>query len=756
MSQQEQESRFSVACPECSQQYQVPVSFRGRRISCKGCGKGLLLEPQSPSESGPGLETASSGFVVESVEEESPCLLLGRLALKHRFLDQEQLKEAIAEQQKEKQQGKQSLLGSILVRKGFITQKHLDFLLSIQLMSEVRGLDLRFGVIAVENGFINSEDMDAALKEQVRIFKEKRAVKLVGEILVERGKMEPGSRDAVLKVQNRLFPDKENEVYAPAEPSSIQSPEPPSDPLDELFRVEFSPDGLTASVATCGPPPETLTAAELKAWLERHEVIYGLLPHEALEALIREDLQAGGSHTVAQGTPPRAGSDARIFYHFDTDPLKVGTIKEGGNIDFRDKGEIPRVNKGDLLVERVPPVEGTPGMDVKGRPVLPPKPRNRRIRRGKGTVLSEDGLQLTADQSGRPEVSADGKVFVFSEYKVRGDVDLKSGHVDFEGDIYVNGTVQKGFRVRGGKLTAKEIVGAEILVRGDVMVTGGIIGADIRIGGNLRAGFMNKSRVRAFGDVVIEKEAIDVDVETSGAFILRAGSVYSSRVIAKKGIVAAQVGSDNSNPCLFVVGTDDRVQNEIKDIQAGIDRTLEEREALFKKIETLDRQKQDTALEFGKHVQQLDSYNVKKRELEKKIGAAQKMGNEALLSKIEQAVHILEKKIQEGDEALESYFSKEESVNEEILARKREIEDKDERIKTLNDEIEHIEAWSKSEEPLPVVNVFGKIYPYTVIKGRDTALTLPECHQGLRIKETHFEDPVDGKEWKFRLSPLKK
>ncbi len=757
MASTEPETLFAVACPGCGRQYRVPVSYRGRQIACKGCGKALALEPEPSSEEVPSLETASADPGAEALDGDEACLVLGRLALKHGLLDENQLKEALAIQKEEKKQGKRSLLGSVLVRKGFITQNHLDFLLSVQIMMETRGLDRQFGAIAVDNGFVENEDLEAALKEQERIFKEDRSVRLIGEILVERGKMDPGDRDSVLARQHRLgVPSRETETPQPAATLLSQHPEPAPEPLDQIFQVNLSPDGLTASISLFGSVPKNTTVQDLKSFLERHGVTHGLLQEDGLAALIREEVRPGHSTTVAQGTPPQPGRDARIIYHFDTDPLKVGTIKEGGNIDFKDKGDIPQVQKGDLLAERIPPEEGIPGTDVSSNPIPSPKPRNRKLRKGKGTALSEDGLNLIADQSGRPEISADGKVFVFSEYNIQGDVDLKSGHVDFEGDIHVAGAVQKGFRVRGGNLTANEIVGAEVLVRGDVVVTGGIIGADIRIGGNLRARYINKSRVRAFGDVIIEKEAIDSEVETSGAFIIVAGPVYSSKIIAKKGIEAAQVGSATSNPCLFIVGTDDRVKNEIQSIQDRIDRVLGELDALQKNIDGLNIEKQNISLELGKEVQQLDAYNVRKRQLEEKIGEARKAGDKALQNKIQQAAQVLENEIQNRDKALEAYFSKEETVNEEIEAYKQQIEQRKLRIETLNSEIDHVEEWSKSEKASSIVKVYGNIFPYTIIKGRYTALTLPEKYQGLQIKETHYEKPVDGKEWKLRLSPLKK
>ncbi len=672
--------------------------------------------------------------------------MLGRLALKHRFLTEGQLEDAFALQQEEQRTGRSPLLGPLLVRQGLITQKQLDFLLSLQMVMEARKLDRRFGEVAVKNGCVELRDVEEALQEQELLFKKTRTVRLIGEILVERGKMDRAERDAILKLQQRLFVDEKEE----------EAPEAPSDPCEGLFEIAVSTDGLKAEVTSGRPIPDSITVEQLKSFLERHGVTHGLIQDEELEAFLRQDARAGHPFTVARGTPPLPGRHAEIHYHFDTDPLKVGTLKEGGGIDFKDRGQIPQVAEGSLLAERVPPEEGTPGLDVTGGEIAPPKPRNRKLRKGKGTELSEDGLRLLAALPGRPEISADGKVFVFSEHKIRGDVDLKCGHVDFNGDIQVSGTVQKGFRVRGGSLAANEVAGAEVDVRGDVVVTGGIIGATIRVGGNLRALYVHKSRILAFGDVVLEKEAIDAHVETSGAFIVKKGPVFSSRVTAKKGIEAVQVGSKTSNPCRLVVGTDDRVKREIQEIELRIERIREERTSLKETIGHLDREKQEAVLELGAVAQQQDATNVKKRRIEERLEQVREEGDEAAIRKLQQAVQTLEGGMKAREEQLEGLFSKEDALEDKIQALKQDREDMKADAEALAGEIEHLEEWARSEDPVPVIKVFGRIFPFTTIQGRYTSLTLPEGHQGVRIRETHVEEPDDGKEWKLRLSPLKK
>ena len=753
------EPAITVACPACGKTYGVPEDMRGRKISCKQCGESFALEAASPSGE-PSADEAGRGVSeAAALSGGDACLVLGRLAIKHGFIQPGQLEEALALQRRERGEGRQGLLGSILLRRGFVDQKQLDFLLSVQMMVEQRKLDRMFGAVAVKNGFVRAEDMEAALKEQERVFKTKRAVRLIGEILVGWGKLEPAQRDALLERQKRLSPSESAPEAAPKEPppgdeDEMQvSPRTP-DPLEELFDVNVSEDGMSASVTSGRPVPDSVTVTALKAFLELKDVRHGLLDDAEIEAYLREGAQAGHPFRIAEGTPPQTGRDARIVYHFDTDPLKVGTIREGGNIDFRDKGEIPQVGKGDLLAERVPPEEGVPGTTVSGREIPPPKPRNLKLRKGKGTEFSEDGLQLVAAIGGRPEISADGKVYVFSEHAIRGDVDLKTGHVEFEGEIQVTGAVTRGFRIQGGSLVANEIEGAEVDVQGDVAVAGGIIGATIRLGGNLRARYIHKSRIRAFGDVAVEKEIIDAEIETSGACIVKSGPILSSQVAAKKGIEAAQAGSDTSNPCHLVLGTEARVTHEVEEIQERILAMEETRDQWEKETRALDKEKQKIALELGEKAQLQDAATVKKRQLERKIAELRKGGDSALLQKAEGMLEAMEAEIAEQEKVLEGYFAREDAMDEAVAERRRNIEGTQARIDDLKEEIAHLVEWAKGEDPFPVLRVHGKLFPFTTIKAPHTSLTVPEEQERIQIKEVRLQDPQAGKEWKLRLSPL--
>jgi len=697
---------------------------------------------------------------VQKIDEAS--LVLGKLAVKHNLVQPEDVKKALSLQLESIKKGKKVHLGQILIQMGLLQQKQLDFLLSFQKMVQERKLDRDFGERAVSLGHVDAEQVEKALAEQARIFKEGQELRLIGEILVEWGQLDPARRDALLEKQQRTPPKAEKPAAAettaePSKPEEVKSPPevPTNDEakFEDIIHVSVKPDGMEAYVTPSRPIPDSLTVDDLKVLLREKGVLHGLMSDEELEDYLRNGARSGSPHVVAVGTPPKPGTDAAVRCCFDADPLKVGTIREGGNIDFRDKGDVSQVKSGTLLAERTPPREGTPGTSVSGKPVPPPKPKNAKIKKGKGTRLSPDGSQLFAEIAGRPEMSADGKIYVFSEHKISGDVDLKTGHVFFGGGIEVAGTIKSGFKVKGGSLKANEIVGAEIDIRGDVVVTGGIIGARISLGGSLRARFIHKTEIEVFGDVVVDKEVIDSDIEGSGAFIVKNGPVLSSEIVAKKGIEVMHVGSKTSNPCHLSIGTDDRAENEISKIEALIDKYNKSKEALLEKIRQIESEALENSMKLGEIAQMQDKTTVKKRELEQKLPSLK--GDEETYQKIEQIVRALQEEIKEREAVLEKFFTKEDELDEKTQEHKNKIEELDKHVEALDQKIKSIRDWADGQEAIPVLKVHGKLFPFAEIKGPNTFLTVPNAHERVQIKEVESGGEGESKEWALKISPLK-
>jgi len=473
------------------------------------------------------------------------------------------------------------------------------------------------------------------------------------------------------------------------------------------IEITVSEDNLTAFLQLREAPEAARTVQKIKELLVSKGIRHGIVPDEVVEKYLADPSVKTDGLEVAQGESPAPGEDAYITYYFDTDPLKIGALRHGGIIDYRDRGEIPQVKKGTLLARKEPATAGKPGTDVFGMEIRPSQPKDAKIRCGKGALKTQDGLRAHATQDGEPTLSHDGKLSVFPRLLISGDVGLKSGHVQFDGDVDVTGSVQDGFRVQAGRLTAGEILRSDITVSGDIMVSGGIIGATIRGDGNLKARFIHQARIQLLGDIAVEKEVIDSDITTSGAFLVQVGKIFNSRISAKAGIEAEQIGSDESRPCFLSVGLDEGASAKI----AYLKELKKKKRAKRKKLE---------------HV--IEKLQPLSKEIPKKITELAQAQDRGMVERVEAKIKELQEKVEE-------------------LKSERN---------TMDEDIEGIYEWSQSSGGHPVVKVNRTIYAHTVIKAPHTSTELMRNFTGSMVTEKRVTRPSDQREiWKLVATPLK-
>ena len=725
------ENYIITICPSCACRYRVPEAILGRTVSCKKCGTGFSLSPadESTQKQNGQYVTSEQGKALELFQDDV-YLVIGKLAVKYKFVNDKQLQQALSIQEEGNRAGRKLLLGEVLVVHGMISRVQLDFLISVQKMLEVRRLDGKFGTIAVRNEFTTHDEIDRALQEQKKLFKEKKIIRLIGDILVESQVLSENQRDAILKTQKRF------EKIIPAEQKTPDVPDgkEQTQTLAE-FNLAVSQDKLNAFISVNGKGSGTIPVDAIKNFLQIKGIEYGIIDDAQIAEYLKNLDSKKEPLKIAEGRPPESGKDADIKYCFETDPLKVGAIKKGGAIDFKDRGDIPHVKEGDVLVEKIPVAEGRPGKDVYGNTIPPKKSYDTKLKNGKGTKISDDRFKIIAKIEGIPEISAMGKVYVSPQLKISGDIGLKTGHVDFEGKIEVSQGIQNGFRVTGNSLTAKEILKAEIDMTGDIVVYGGIMGATIKTGGNIRAMYVRDSRIEAYGDVVIEKEVIDSKVDTSGACIVNRGPILSSTVAAKKGITAVTIGSDISKPCKLMVGVDERIKNEIDMIKETRVLKIDALKQLRSRLEEIKDEPKKIEKQIAEMAQVQDKLMVRKRNIQKQIKNFEESGDKSRLKDAETELNLLDTEIKKGEENLDNLFNKQDQITEEIPDIREKITDATAKIKEMKKKISEISEWSARERGIPEIRVKDIIYSDTAISGFYTSLKLNEDYKRVLIKE---------------------
>jgi hypothetical protein len=643
--------------------------------------------------------------------------------------------------------------GLVFVEEGLLTRAQLDYVETVRRFKEVRISDKRFGDLVIARGWATAEQVNAAMEVQKVLFMKEHKEVLIGEMLVHQHAITAEQRDILLQVQHRARQEEaaaEPPVATTAQPASAESTAP-AVPGAEPGRaggkaaaapagcaITLAPDHMAAFV-TLHEAAQRPTVEELERLLREQHVTHGI-DAAALGQACAPDAPLAQPLRLAQGTAPQPGRDAAVEYLFELHPLRPGRETED-SIDFKDRGDIPQVAAGAVLARKTAAVDGVPGRDVHGRVLKVAKVRDVRVQVGNGAQLEPDRLTVTALAAGHPVLSASGVISVLPEYRVDGDVGYSTGHVDFAGRVIVSGTVQKGFRVKCGELTAKEIEGGEVEARGDVLVAGGVIGARIHADGAVKAKYFHTSRVEALGDVIAQREVVESVIETSGIFHGEACTLMASSVSAKGGVVVQEVGSDSSPPCHITIGVDERVLHQIEQHEAAIGEREQLLAAMDEEQEALAQQRNELEPRIAALAQVQDKALVRQRELE----PAARAGDGRARASLE----LLKQQTANAEQEINALFDEQDAVDAAITALQSRQAETQAEIAALRAEIVHLREWMMETPGKAELKVQKVTHQGTVIRAPHGELTLREDKKLLWLEEREVTDEQGATAWRL-------
>jgi uncharacterized protein len=527
--------------------------------------------------------------------------------------------------------------------------------------------------------------------------------------------------------------------------------QPQSHEPEKRCEITVSDDKLTAYLHITEKFRSEITLEEVKNCLKTAGVKTGIVDDADITAYFSANLPPEKPLKIACGTPPTPGQNAEIKYFFDTEPLKIGTQTESGGMDFADRGKIPQVKAADLLAKKIPAIPGKAGTNIFGQIIPVEKPKDSTIVSGNGVKKSEDGHNFFASINGHPILSDDGKISVLPDLLIPGDVDLETGHINFDGPIEVSGTIQSGFRVKGKSLKTQGVDNADVDMVEDVVVSKGIIQGKIKTGSHVRAHHVDMSTIRATGDVIVGNEIIGSTIVTRGKCIAERGEILSSHITAKMGVQAADIGSDTSKACTIIVGIDGIASEEIKELNAQVKAKKTEQQRLQFLTEELEKKSQTLQEELGKIAQEEDRAMVQERSLKEKI---KEVGNQAQVAQAEKIITALDAKTNQIHERIEALFAEIDHTDEEFFSRQKDVTLLGNEIDELIEEIKRRNESLGMGNGVPEVRVSGTIAANTIIRGPHASLTTTEDLHRVLIKETIIAEPDAETTWKMVVSPL--
>ena len=171
---------------------------------------------------------------------------------------------------------------------------------------------------------LKPEKLERALVIQTCIFNRTQVHMPIGKVLKEMGVLSQEQVDSVLQAQRSAGGDSEADNAG-----EIQAEGNVQRKADRLA-LSVSKDSLAAYLSPGGTSLQGVTLKDVKEMLTEHGIVYGVVGDQTLTDFLNSNPLPVEPFRVAYGKPPKEGRPPEIRYHFDTDPLRVGTVLAAG------------------------------------------------------------------------------------------------------------------------------------------------------------------------------------------------------------------------------------------------------------------------------------------------------------------------------------------------------------------------------------------------------------------------------------------
>ncbi|WP_345893604.1 FapA family protein [Aeromonas sp. 1HA1] len=311
-----------------------------------------------------------------------------------------------------------------------------------------------------------------------------------------------------------------------------------------------------------------LTTEDLEQAVQASEISRGVqAPLIAAAILAAKEATPGTllKLPVALGKAAVNGQDTRFERLVETPAERILKPREldHGRVDMRDLGTLITVKAGAQLMRRHPATQGVPGFTVTNQELPAKHGKDSPMVAGEGTFISPDNADLLlASRPGLPRQEKNG-MKVDDVLSVK-QVDIRHGHVIFEGALIVAGDVTPGMKIKtsGDVVIGGFVEGGYIESSGTITVRNGIIGrkskqsdeylCHLNAQGEIHASYAQYAKLEAGGDIQIQNQLShsysrsgqDIKVGDSG---MRKGHLLGGISIANRLIMAPILGASAYN-----------------------------------------------------------------------------------------------------------------------------------------------------------------------------------------------------------------
>jgi uncharacterized protein (DUF342 family) len=385
-----------------------------------------------------------------------------------------------------------------------------------------------------------------------------------------------------------------------AAPTGAQSGELPDD-LREMARdeggrrvliLECTPDALSAYLTVQLKNDGETNRADVENFLEHAEITYGLDDEALTDVLARcAQGQSVERALIAVGEAAVDGQDAYVDFRKRPTGQRTPADPENAekkSVDYKEMATFDNVKEGEIIGVFVPPQPGQGGTDVFGRVNPPREAHDLTVTTGENVEYDEGSREYVARCHGHVTFEKN-LLNVEPVYRVRHSVDLSQGNIRFIGRVEIGEDVLDDFEVSGveGVWVGGTAEACAIRSGNDVVIEGGVTGKEkgrIEARGGVSARYLSEVEVVAGDDVVVAKEIVNSKVFTLGRVIIERGSIVGGEVVALRGVVVRDVGSDLGVRTQITAGLDYHVAEKLYSINRDLQKLRERQQKLLDRL----------------------------------------------------------------------------------------------------------------------------------------------------------------------------
>jgi uncharacterized protein len=319
------------------------------------------------------------------------------------------------------------------------------------------------------------------------------------------------------------------------------------------YKVKLSHDRLKAElILDFGSKEKTFSVDELMNILKEEKIVFGV-KRDVVTKISEDPTSIEYPITIAAGEPKVDGADSYL-----RNELQQNSLEDDKVFNFRSVLHIPSVRKGQLLASIVPPMNGRNGTDVTGKTIHAKPGRPLRIKPGNNVVLALNQFFAACDG----QVSITPKtISVNPVFEVKGDLDLRTGNIDFVGNIAIRGNVPSGYELKaGGDIIVDGLVeAANLHAEGNIIIKGGVAGAmkgKVSSGGSVLANYLNQANVKSGQDIIVRSSILHSKLTAAGNVECRSGTIIGGTISAGRDISVKELGNELFTKTELAVGWD--------------------------------------------------------------------------------------------------------------------------------------------------------------------------------------------------------